>query len=161
MMDFLNLIPAVRRAREERDRAQLYAEECREALRRSNERLAEMAGVKRELEALNAVNECLPRQNDCHVMVFGSNNGQRGIVAWAGREGHGTTTDLSAAGVFSRKDAAKLVGNSRSKVLVPVWYVQHLQVRRVVHTNDALNASTWHPLALEKAIRSAARGRSE
>lgn len=147
-MDFWNLIPAVRQAREERDRAQAYADECRDALRRANEKLE--AASRRPAVA----DECAPRRTDCYVAVFGPQQ-VRGIVTWAGPGNHGTTNNLAVAGIFDPATARKIVANSRSKVMVPVWFIDHLQVRRLVDTHDDLNNSTWHPILLEKAIRAA------
>lgn len=151
-MDLWNLIPAVRRARQERDRAQLFADECRDALRHANERLMPL---QQEVERRRRMaDECGPAPDDCYVAIFGSQQ-QRGLVTWVGAGGTGTTSNLSLAGAFPRKTAAKIAGNSRSKVLVPVWFIAHLQVRRVVDSRDELNRCVWHPMLLEKAIRSA------
>lgn len=149
MMDFWNLIPAVRQAREERDRAQAYADECRDALRRANEKLETAA------RRMPVADECAPRPSDCYIALFGAKQ-TRGVMTWVGLGNHGTTNNLAVAGIFDPKTARKIISNSRNKVMVPVWYIAHLQVRRFVDTHDDLNSATWHPILLEKAIRAAA-----
>lgn len=156
-MDFWNLIPAVRRAREERDEA-----------RRSEDRLSAAYGIAlTKLDEVTAQNVALTKAADAqtptgfYVAVFTqSAAAPKGLVSWVGNAGHGLTIDMHTAGVFTHKEAQKIAGNSRAKVVVPAWFVaENLHVRRVVHTADCNNGAMWHPVTLGRAICAAARGR--